>query len=151
MNLEDRFWSKVNVLGEDDCWEWQASLFDAGYGNFRYLGKNVGSNRMVWFLSYGEFPDLLVCHSCDNRKCCNPNHLFLGTHKDNAKDMVNKNRNFPPNGESNGNNKLTSKDVIEIRDLFSTEKYTHSDLSLRYNVSRVSVTNILNRTTWKHL
>ena len=90
--LKKRFWEKVDIKGTGECWNWVAAIDTSEYGAFKYNGKKVNSHRMAWFLTYGDFPDLLVLHSCDNRKCCNPNHLFLGTYRDNVKDMISKNR-----------------------------------------------------------
>lgn len=91
-SVKARFWSKVDVRGPDECWPWTKSL-SSGYGTLK-VGKNsYRSNRIAFFLSNGFIDDkLLVCHKCDNRKCCNPAHLFLGTYTDNMMDMVGKGR-----------------------------------------------------------
>lgn len=82
-----QFWTYVEILGTDDCWEWQNGLSD-GYGHVWIDGKKIKTRRLVYTLTYGPIPDgLLVCHTCDNRKCCNPKHLFLGTHEDNAREV----------------------------------------------------------------
>jgi hypothetical protein len=87
--LEDSFWSKVDIVDNDKCWEWQATRFKNNYGNFR--GKCA--HRMAYKLSHGDIPyKFLILHKCDNPPCCNPDHLFVGTHKDNARDMKEKNR-----------------------------------------------------------
>lgn len=164
MNLEERFWSKVNILGEDDCWEWQAGLDSQGYGAFKYEGKKYDSNRMTWFIVNGEFPKLLVCHTCDNRKCCNPKHLFLGTYQDNHDDMVLKGRHAKGNthryilypesikyGEKNPSSKLTSKNVIKLRKQYLSGDFTRKELSKIYGVGYRTICQIVNRETWQQI
>lgn len=95
--LHDRFWSKVVANSPADCWEWTGGVTHNGYGKFsigpRGEQRIVRSHRLVWEMVYGEVPDgIQVLHRCDNRKCCNPEHLFLGTNVDNVADKVAKNR-----------------------------------------------------------
>jgi hypothetical protein len=91
-----RFWSKVVIKTPEECWEWQASKNCHGYGRFNLEGRAHGARGahvVAWMLTHGPVPDgLCVLHRCDNPGCVNPNHLFLGTHTDNMRDMVNKNR-----------------------------------------------------------
>ena len=87
----EKFWSKVNRRGPDDCWEWMNS---GTYGHF-YIGKGQArpAHRIAYELTYGDIPvGLCVCHHCDNPPCCNPTHLFVGTVQDNMRDKVAKGR-----------------------------------------------------------
>ena len=96
--LSERFWSKVDRGGDDECWEWQAAAAltdpDYQYGAFGVPGRGpILSHRMAWELTHGEITEgLHVCHHCDNPPCCNPRHLFLGTRSDNMQDMLRKGR-----------------------------------------------------------
>ncbi len=95
----DRFWSKIDIKGPDECWEWKGGKSSAGYGVFEINKKYIGAHRFSYIINNGDIPDhTLVCHSCDNPPCCNPNHLFNGTYKDNAVDRNNKCRQFIPLG-----------------------------------------------------
>ena len=86
-----RFWDKVEKT--DGCWVWTASKNRQGYGYFRFDGKMRKAHRMAWLFAIGEIPEgMMVCHSCDNPSCVNPEHLWLGTGQDNMDDMNTKGR-----------------------------------------------------------
>jgi hypothetical protein len=98
---EERFWPKVKKT--DGCWLWTALIEKSGYGRFWYKGRMCTASRVVWNIVNGEIPDgLYVLHHCDVRNCVRPDHLFLGTKKDNSVDMLNKGRCKPPIGDRNG-------------------------------------------------
>lgn len=145
----ERFWEKVDKTG--DCWEWTAHKNKQGYGTFHTEGGYL-AHRFSWFLHNGKIPeDLYVCHHCDNPGCVNPDHLFLGTYKDNMQDAVNKGRMADQRGEANGHSKLTKKQVLAIREEYKTGNITQKELAIKYNVSQVTIWMIVTRRTWRHI
>lgn len=164
MNLEERFWLKVDVLGKNDCWEWNACITKTtGYGKFSITKyKKIDSHRAVWILTHGKIKNnLWVLHRCDNKKCCNPNHLFLGTYLDNVADMVKKGRQAKGNknglrvhpesvqrGEKHTSSKLTKKQVLEIKQLVKDGK-SDIEISSRYKVSPKAIYLLRHNTTYK--
>lgn len=152
---ESRFWSKVQKLGEDDCWIWTASQDKDMYGKFRLCenGKKIDirAHQYAWILFSGKpIPTgVHVCHHCDKPYCVNPSHLFLGTTQDNTQDRHEKGRDAK--GAKNGSVKLTEEQVREIRELHSSGKYTKVQLSKLYGVSAWTIGSIILRQTWTHI
>lgn len=111
------FWAKVDRSGGPDaCWLWTRYTAPNGYGQVGRDGKLALAHRVAYELGHGQEPGgLLVCHRCDNPPCCNPAHLFLGTHADNMADAKRKGRATGPKGFTNPNTRLTFDQVQEIR------------------------------------
>lgn len=136
----NRFESKFVKKGKDDCWEWDASISNNGYGRSSMKGYPSQAHRVAYILYIGEIPDgMCVLHKCDNRRCVNPSHLFLGTYKDNAVDCTNKGRS--PSA------RLTVSQVLTIRS--STE--SQIVLARRYGVSVITIYRIRKRISYSHL
>lgn len=140
--IEERFWKYVDKRGPDECWEWQGARTE-GYGTFAPLMHfNVPAHRYSYELHRGPIlNDLFVCHHCDNRPCVNPEHLFLGTQKDNMQDMVSKDRH---------KHKLNAEQVIEIRRL-STLGMSQAEIGKQFGVHQSQISSIVLRKTHKHV
>lgn len=147
-----RFWEKVNIeKNSKDCWEWIASCRKDGYGQF-HIGGNHGntipSHRTAWEMTYGPIPDgLWVLHKCDNRKCCNPSHLYVGTRADNERDKIIRNRIVK--GEDSKISKLSYKGVAQIREMYTSGDYTQQEIADIFNVCQSSISRIMSCETWK--
>lgn len=160
----ERFWSKVDRSGGPHaCWPWTAAKNADGYGAFRLHGVMRKAHRVAYELVVGPVGELHVCHSCDNRACVNPGHLFQGTQADNIADMVRKGRQasgdrcgsrlYPerrPRGEANGGARLKEADVLAIlNDLASG--LTITETAILRGVSQSQVGRIRSGEHWVHL
>lgn len=151
----ERFWPKVDVRGDDECWEWTASARSAGYGSFRIgsltdgTREQIGAHRWVCINVLGMDPALYALHKCDNRLCCNPRHLYGGTAKQNAADAVARNRVSRQScpGEKNPNAKLTEADVISIRRSTNPAR----KVAAEFGVSATHVAWIRDGRSWGHI
>lgn len=152
-----RFWDKVKIGHPNKCWEWQRSFYRNGYGVYcigilkdgkTITGKGFLTHRLAYFLHHGDWPKLCVLHRCDNTKCCNPKHLFLGTQIENLNDMIRKGRKAV--GERVNLAKLKTVEVVEIRQLYK-RGITQQILATSYKTSRTNISHIVNRASWKHV
>lgn len=138
----DRFWSKVRIGGEDECWLWMAGRTSLGYGYFSIDGSHRYAHRMVFELYHSNPGGLNVLHRCDNPPCVNPGHLFLGTHADNAADREAKGRGRQLFGERHPNAFLEDQDVAEMRRLWSSGESTQPEIAYKFGVSQSHVSKI---------
>lgn len=155
---EERFFNFVNKNGKqinyvnDKCWEWTGDIRENGYGRFWLNNKSVPAHRYSYELYFGKVPtDLFVLHRCDNPKCVNPNHLFLGTIKDNIQDMITKGRSPNQKGENNPAAKLTENDVLKIREIYATGEYLQKEIAKMFNMPLSSINQVIRGKRWKHL
>lgn len=141
----ERFWDNVKILGKNDCWEWQGKSKADGYGQVCYDSQRDLAHRLVYRMTYGPIPDgMCICHTCDNRLCCNPAHLWLGTIADNNKDKARKGRASNQFLSGNAKSALSSQDLDDIRSLYRLQELTQDQLAERYGVSQTMVSHIIN-------
>jgi hypothetical protein len=157
-----RFWDRLETVG--DCWLWTGAKGPTGYGHINVRHKTAYAHRYAYELAYGPIPDgKMVCHSCDNRLCCRPDHLFVGTPADNSADMVAKGRSTTgqntrmylhpeqEQGELNPMAKLTAEQVLEIRALYAQGGTSCAKLARRFGVCAQTINNIVRRVGWSHI
>jgi DNA-binding XRE family transcriptional regulator len=142
-----RFWDKVDKDEPGDCWEWTASVGSHGYGQIWDGFTNWLAHRFSYHIHHGPIPDgLFVCHHCDNKRCVNPDHLFLGTTDENMADAVRKGR--MESGEDRYNSKLTEPEVLEIVARHDAGE-SQSALAEDYGVSRGTINSIVAGYSWR--
>ncbi len=152
--LVDRFWERVHCAGPDECWEWTGYVIRYGQISLGGRGgKLIYAHRASWMIHHGSIPDgMNVLHRCDNGRCVNPNHLFLGTQADNLKDCASKGRAsappvLPGKQHPRHRRKLTDAQVLEIR---GSNEQTQI-LAARYGMSRSGIKFIRAGRRWKYL
>lgn len=145
------FYKNVYPEPNTGCWIWGGSYNAGGYGKLLIRRLKIYlAHRFSYYHFIGEYDrSLCVCHTCDNRYCVNPQHLFLGTHVDNAADMIRKNRASNRSGERNGRAKLNKNDALKIRQLVGSKSM--KELSKEYGLTYKSIWNVVHRDTWNHI
>lgn len=149
-DLSDRLFGRA--IADGDCLIWQGGTSGAAkYGHIRVNGKMQKCHRLSYQLHKGDIPgDMVVMHSCDRPACINPEHLSLGTQKDNMKDMRSKKREHDNKGERNGHSSLAAEDAREIRDTYRRYSRTHGSkvLAKKYGVSDQAILDVISWKTW---
>lgn len=157
MGLVDRFWAKVDrsQLSPGGCWTWTAGTCGSGYGSFQGPHRTLNAHRVAWEIENGPIPKgdghhgTCVCHRCDNKLCCNPAHLFLGSNAANMADKAQKGRQA--RGERSGNVKLDTDKVKAIRACYATGCFSQASLAEQFGISTTQIHSVVNRKSWRHV
>lgn len=146
--LQDRLEAKSIPIPHCGCWIWISEMSSSGYGRLRIANSSRSAHRVAWEAYRGSIPHgMHVLHTCDIPSCINPDHLWLGTHAENMRDMSQKQRCGNQRGELNNNTKLTSEQVLLIR----SDPRSQRVIALVYNVSKSSISDIKSHRRWGHL
>ena len=130
------------------CWLWDGAVHGNGYGWVIRQYRQLQAHRVSWIIHRGEIPQgMCVLHKCDTPICVNPDHLFLGTHNDNARDRVRKRRGGDLSGKNNSQAKLTEENVRAIR----ADARSQLAIAAAYGISQTNVGFIKRRITWQHV
>jgi hypothetical protein len=151
----ESFWARVKKQ-RSGCWDWQGSLNSTGYGNVSWSGKLYTTHRIAaWITRMVDTPVAPkrpgvighVLHKCDNRKCCNPDHLFIGSLTDNMLDAYSKRRKVQPKGEKHANAKLSNRQASAIRKAYGHGS-TQMKLATEYGVSQRVISLVVNNRSY---
>ena len=148
--LIDRLYAGLDrSQGEDGCWEWMHATDQHGYGVIRVDGKNHRPHRKLWEIEVGPIPEgKHLCHHCDNPRCSNPKHLFIGGQRENLRDASEKGRTA--RGSRHGHAKLFERDIPIIR-LMAENGWSNAEMARHYRVSTETIWGIVHRETWTHI
>ncbi len=150
-NLIRRFWAGVDKKGPDDCWPWLRAPRN-GYGAIKSDGKVISAHRLSYVIAYGEPKDGgIVRHTCDNRLCCNPAHLIVGTPTDNVHDMQDRGQFHAVSGELSPHAILTEPTVRAIWEIRKLTSHGAMKIARQLKVPVDAVKGVLERKSWKHL
>jgi len=128
-DVTKRFMDKV-LVAESGCWEWQSTLHRDGYGKFWFVDRQIAAHRIAYELFVGDTNNQWVLHKCDNRKCVNPAHLYLGDAKQNSKDRTERKRYKVL---------LPFEKVQEIRQKYASGKYSQQKIADEYQINQTQV------------
>lgn len=134
------------------CWLWEGSSNKSGHCQIYYNKQLRYVHRLSYELFVGPIPKYkFILHKCDVASCINPDHLYVGTARDNVKDRVERKRSFRPKGELHPLAKMIDRDVIIIKSLYEDHKLSIADIASLFNMSFTNINRILRNVTWKHV
>lgn len=147
---KDAFWERVDRGNDDECWNWTGFAKTnpknpTPYGVLGWRGKSSRAHRVAYEISAGKIPEgAMVLHRCDNTLCCNPNHLYLGNHAQNMRDMVDRNRRKGSGGgQENGRAKLTNEQAKAIRAEYAQGVRSQQSIASEYGISQFAISQII--------
>jgi hypothetical protein len=147
------FWARINVERDELCWNWRGPCSPSGYGRATFRRWPWRAHRLAWFFTHGNIPsDKIILHHCDNRKCCNPSHLYIGTWQDNMNDRSARGRCNPSRGSQSVRAVLNETQVVEIKMAakYRTRGFNRL-IAKKYGVHETTISAIVNNYNWKHL
>jgi len=138
------FWKDVDIRGPDDCWNWKGSVYQpSGYGLFEAADYGCSAHRLAWEIANREERgDLQVCHTCDNKLCCNPKHLVRQTRAELGRDLAIRGR-MP--------SKISNEQVTELRQRYAAGGVTQRELAEEYGVTQGTISQIIRRASRRHV
>ena len=149
---EARFWAKVSPEPNSGCWLWAGAIGSGGYGHLGINRTIKLAHRISWEIHRGKIPrGLCALHKCDNRFCVNPDHIFLGTRGDNAKDMAAKGRAKAVRGSKNVRSKLTEQKVLDMRRIRRDHGTSYAEIARVFGVSPTLTYYVVSGRHWRHV
>lgn len=149
-SLASRFWQRVKKVEGNGCWEWQGA-FRNSYGAIKHQGSVLSAHRVAYVLTNGHPPQgMLICHTCDNRACCRPDHLEVGTPGKNNNDARKRRTFFKVQGENAPNASMTERDIRQIMQLRS-EGLGARLISRQTGLKENNVKKVLEGESWTHI
>jgi len=149
-----RFMDSIESTEDDKCWSWSGTKNNAGYPLFSQKGKMVSALRLLYQIYYNrKIPkNWIVTHSCKNNGCVNPNHVYITTRSERTQQAYRRRELIPisQQGENNPNSKLNESDIRAIRKA-KKQGITHRELAEKYNVTKTTISQIVNRKLWAHV
>lgn len=148
-------WERVDRRGPDDCWPWTGAVNRSGYGAVQWRGKQRNASKAAYESISGEVPDgLMVCHTCDNPRCCNPGHLYVGTAKDNVTDKMERGRHRGGFAQGAAHPRTVAKlDEAMVKEVRarSAAGESYSAIGRSLGLTATTIRGACIRLTWKHV